>query len=94
MYRLCEDIINKDSLEEESFQNGLLEYPHYTRPEVFEDMDVPDILLSGHHKKIETWRLKQSLEKTMQNRPDLLKKALEESEMSTLYKKIIERKEY
>jgi len=64
---------DKDSIKEESFSNGLLEYPHYTRPEVFEDMKVPEILLSGNHGKIEKWRKEQSLERTKQQRPDLLK---------------------
>ncbi|MBB6479121.1 tRNA (guanosine(37)-N1)-methyltransferase TrmD [Spirochaeta isovalerica] len=72
VYRLCEGVITKESLEEESFQNALLEYPHYTRPEVFQGRGVPDILLSGHHAKIEKWRLKKQLEKTLANRPDLL----------------------
>ncbi|MBN2659102.1 MAG: tRNA (guanosine(37)-N1)-methyltransferase TrmD [Spirochaetales bacterium] len=76
VYRLCEGVITKESLEEESFQNSLLEYPHYTRPEVFQGRGVPDILLSGHHAKIEKWRLKKQLEKTMVNRPDLLKSGL------------------
>jgi tRNA (guanine37-N1)-methyltransferase len=56
-----------------SLTAGGLEYPQYTRPEVFRDMKVPDILLSGHHGEIEKWRRKQSLERTRQNRPDLLK---------------------
>ena len=61
-----------DSTKEESFSNGLLEYPHYTRPEVFRDMRVPEILLSGDHAKIAAWRKEQSLERTRQWRPDLL----------------------
>lgn len=73
VYRLCDGVIAQESLEEESFQNSLLEYPHYTRPEVFQGLKVPDILLSGHHAKIENWRLRKQLEKTMANRPDLLK---------------------
>jgi len=56
-----------------SLTAGGLEYPQYTRPEVFKDMKVPDILLSGHHGEIEKWRRQQSLERTRQNRPDLLK---------------------
>ena len=61
-----------DSTKDESFSNGLLEYPHYTRPEVFRDMRVPEILLSGDHAKIAAWRKEQSLERTRQWRPDLL----------------------
>jgi tRNA (guanine37-N1)-methyltransferase len=61
-----------DSSKEESFSDGLLEYPHYTRPEVFRDMRVPEILLSGDHAKIAAWRHQQSLDRTRQWRPDLL----------------------
>lgn len=75
VYRLIDGVINSESLEEESFSRGLLEYPHYTRPETFRGMKVPDILLSGHHANIERWRLKKSLEKTINNRPELLAKA-------------------
>lgn len=72
VYRLCDGVITRESLKEESFQNSLLEYPHYTRPEVFQGLKVPDILLSGHHANIENWRLRKQLEKTIANRPDLL----------------------
>jgi tRNA (guanine37-N1)-methyltransferase len=61
-----------DSAKTDSFSNGLLEYPQYTRPEVFRGMKVPDILLSGNHQKIAEWRKQQSLERTKNNRPDLL----------------------
>ncbi|GMO59389.1 MAG: tRNA (guanosine(37)-N1)-methyltransferase TrmD [Termitinemataceae bacterium] len=71
-YRLIDNVIKKESLLEESFESGLLEYPQWTRPEVFEGLKVPDILLSGHHENIRKWRLEQSLAKTQQNRPDLL----------------------
>ena len=70
--RLVPGVIAEGSLEEESFSRGLLEYPHYTRPEVFRGMRVPEVLLSGHHEKIRRWRLLKSIEKTMRNRPDLL----------------------
>lgn len=72
VYRLCEGVINRESLEEESFQNALLEYPHYTRPEVFKGMTVPEILRGGHHKNIGKWRMEKRIEKTKKNRPDLL----------------------
>lgn len=72
VYRLVEGVINGESLEEESFSDGLLEYPHYTRPEDFRDMRVPDILLSGHHTNIQKWRRRKSLEKTYRYRPELL----------------------
>jgi tRNA (guanine37-N1)-methyltransferase len=63
---------DEDSARDDSFSNGLLEYPHYTRPEVYRGMKVPDILLSGDHAKIAQWRRDQSLERTRQHRPDLL----------------------
>ena len=63
---------DEDSAKDDSFSNGLLEYPHYTRPEVFRDMKVPQILLSGDHGKIAEWRKQQSIERTRQNRPELL----------------------
>ena len=62
---------NQSSLEEESFEIGLLEYPHYTRPATWEGRDVPDVLLSGHHKKIKEWRQRCSEELTKQRRADL-----------------------
>jgi tRNA (guanine37-N1)-methyltransferase len=63
------------SLEEESHAQGLLEYPQYTRPAVFRDMPVPEILLSGHHAEIAKWRRRQSILRTARRRPDLLAKA-------------------
>lgn len=62
---------NKESAETESFENGLLEYPQYTRPVEFEGMRVPDILLSGHHANVDAWRLEKSMERTKKFRPDL-----------------------
>lgn len=70
--RLIPGVIEAQSLEEESFSNGLLEYPHYTRPKQFRGMDVPDILLSGHHAQIAAWRHARALELTRARRPDLL----------------------
>ena len=70
--RLVPGVITGESLEEESFSGGLLEYPHYTRPEEFRGMRVPEVLLSGHHEKIRQWRLLRSVEKTLKYRPDLL----------------------
>lgn len=63
---------NEASAEEESFHDNLLEYPQYTRPEVFSGLSVPQVLLSGHHKKIEEWRREQSVRRTYERRPDLL----------------------
>lgn len=65
---------DEDSAGQDSFANGLLDYAHYTRPEVFEGMAVPEILLSGNHEKIRRWRLKQSLGRTWLRRPDLFEK--------------------
>lgn len=70
--RLLDGAISSDSLAEESFSNGLLEYPQYTRPQTFKGLSVPDVLLSGHHANIEKWRKEKSLEITQKNRPDLL----------------------
>ena len=72
--RYIEGVLSEDSIKEESFSKDLLEYPQYTRPEVFEGMKVPEILLSGNHQKIDEWRKEQSLEITKKKRPDLLNK--------------------
>ncbi len=65
---------NENSSEEESFENGLLEYPQYTKPQIWEDKGVPDVLLSGDHAKIKDWRLSQSEAITRVRRPDLWQK--------------------
>lgn len=70
--RYIEGVLNKDSIEDESFSNGLLEYPQYTKPDNFEGIKVPDVLLSGHHENIRTWRRQKSLEVTYNKRPELL----------------------
>ena len=70
--RYVEGVLSNESTEEESFSNGLLEYPQYTRPEVFDNVKVPDVLISGHHENIRKWRKKKSLENTLKKRPDLL----------------------
>lgn len=71
--RLVPGVLNNDtSAEFETFHDNLLEYPQYTRPEEFMGKRVPDVLLSGHHKNIETWRREQSIKRTTQRRPDLL----------------------
>ena len=70
--RLLPGTVGADaSLDEESFEQGLLEYPHYTRPQTFEGRDIPAVLTSGHHQKIRDWRRAQSLELTKTRRPDL-----------------------
>ena len=63
---------NDESAAQESFTSGILDYPHYTRPECFENMKVPEVLLSGDHKKIKRWRQQQALKVTKERRPDLL----------------------
>ena len=71
--RLLPDALgDEDSSKDDSFSSGLLEYPQYTRPEVFREMKVPDILLSGDHAKITEWRRQQAIERTKKWRPDLL----------------------
>lgn len=72
--RLCEGVLASDEcFQDESHFNGLLEYPQYTRPEVWNDIPVPEVLLSGHHKNVEDWRKVQSLEITKERRPDMYK---------------------
>ena len=74
--RLIPGVLSQnESFEEESFKDDLLEYPHYTRPREFMGMSVPDVLLSGNHKKIEQWRLEESKKITKLRRPDLYKKS-------------------
>jgi tRNA (guanine37-N1)-methyltransferase len=73
-YRLVDEVITPESLEEESFSGGLLEYPQYTRPEVYGMLKVPELLLSGHHENIRRWRLKKRVEKTLAVRPDLIRR--------------------
>lgn len=74
--RLVPGVLNNDeSAEIESFHDNLLEYPQYTRPEVYEGRAVPEVLLSGHHKNIEEWRRRESIRRTFERRPDLLGEA-------------------
>ena len=80
VYRLIDGVISRESLEEESFSDGLLEYPQYTRPQIFRDRAVPEVLLSGHHEHIRKWRLERRIEKTLAVRPDLLSQIRRSSE--------------
>lgn len=73
--RYIEGVLTSDSIKDESFSNGLLEYPQYTKPETFHDVKVPDVLLSGHHANIDKWRRQESLKNTLKKRPELLEKA-------------------
>ncbi|MCC0628897.1 MULTISPECIES: tRNA (guanosine(37)-N1)-methyltransferase TrmD [unclassified Clostridioides] len=76
--RLIPGVLNQEeSFEEESFENNLLEYPHYTRPRDFEGLKVPEVLLSGNHKKIDEWRREESIRITKERRFDLYKKSKE-----------------
>lgn len=72
--RYIEGVLSKESSKEESFSDGLLEYPQYTRPEIFLDKKVPEVLISGNHANIDKWRRKESLKNTFLKRPELLKK--------------------
>jgi tRNA (guanine37-N1)-methyltransferase len=76
-YRLVDQVITPESLAEETFSGGLLEYPQYTRPELYDTLQVPDVLLSGHHENIRRWRLRRRVEKTWALRPDLIRRGLE-----------------
>lgn len=88
--RLLDHAIRKESYMDDSFSTGLLEYPQYTRPIEYDGMRVPDVLLSGNHKNIETFRKKESLRRTYKKRPDLLKNYKLNKEEEKLLKEIIE----
>lgn len=85
--RYVEGVLKDGSTIEESFSQGLLEYPQYTKPEVFEGQQVPEVLRSGNHQMIDKWRREQSLKRTLEKRPDLLEKV----ELSDEDKKILEK---
>ena len=72
--RLLPGVIEEESHKNDSFNNNLLDYPTYTKPRIYKGMEVPEVLLSGDHKKIANWRMEQSLKKTKEKRPDLLSK--------------------
>ncbi|HYS54949.1 MAG TPA: tRNA (guanosine(37)-N1)-methyltransferase TrmD [Thermoanaerobaculia bacterium] len=87
--RLVEGVVgNADSVVADSFYEGLLDYPHYTRPEEIRGRRVPDVLLSGHHENIRKWRKEQSLRETVQKRPDLLKTAELDDEAKEILRRI------
>lgn len=90
VYRLIDGVISGESLQEESYCGGLLEYPQYTRPPVYRGMAVPDILVSGDHEKIRRWRLKKSLERTLRVRPDLVWAARQAGQLSSEAETMIE----
>ena len=79
--RLVPDVVGDEgSILEESFEDNRLEYPQYTKPREFRGLKVPDVLLSGHHKKIQEWQLKEALKKTAEMRPDLLNKKADQAD--------------
>lgn len=84
--RLIPGVITKSSYENDSFFNGLLDYPQYTRPAEYMGLKVPNVLLSGNHKNTREWRMKESLRRTYLRRPDLLEK----KELSKLEKKLLD----
>ncbi len=86
--RLIPGVIKKESYEQDSFYNGLLDYPHYTRPASYNGLEVPQVLTSGHHKNIDTWRKKQSLKRTYLRRPDLLENREFTKEEKKLFEEI------
>ena len=87
--RLVEGVVgNADSVVADSFYEGLLDYPHYTRPEEIRGRRVPDVLLSGHHENIRKWRKEQALRETLEKRPDLLKTADLDDEAREILRRI------
>ncbi len=87
--RLIPGVLGSDSrIDGESFYDGLLEYPQYTRPREFEGFEVPNVLLEGHHEKIRLWRRKMSLMRTMKHRPDLVASIKADAEMKRIIKEI------
>jgi tRNA (guanine37-N1)-methyltransferase len=92
--RLCPGVLgDDDSSKEESFTWGILDYPHYTRPPEFMGRVVPGMLLSGNHAKIAEWRRKEALKRTLENRPDLLKKAVLSAEDKKMLQELCSQKE-
>ncbi|WP_313070138.1 tRNA (guanosine(37)-N1)-methyltransferase TrmD [Lacrimispora sp.] len=92
--RLIPGVLNNDtSAEFESFQDNLLEYPQYTRPEEYKGLKVPEVLLSGHHKNIDAWRREQSIQRTLERRPDLLEEAILSKKEAEYLKKLVNTRE-
>ena len=89
--RLIPGVLGKEeSFMEESYSDGLLEYPQYTRPPVYNGMKVPEVLLSGNHENIRKWRLKKRIQKTLRNRPDLIWNTKLNGQLSLEAQKMIE----
>lgn len=91
--RLVPGVLSEGSSEIETFHDNLLEYPQYTRPEVWMDRQVPEVLLSGHHENVEKWQRKKSIERTLENRPDLLKDARLSKEERKYLEELIKNRE-
>lgn len=91
--RLLPGVINEESHLNDSFNNDLLDYPQYTKPQEYRGMKVPDVLLSGDHKKIDEWRREEQIKKTKKQRPDLLKESEEEKTLDEELTKTEEEKE-
>ena len=90
--RLVPGVLNNEtSAEFESFHDNLLEYPHYTRPETFMGKRVPEVLLTGHHKNIDAWRRKKSVERTLERRPELLKDAVLSAKEKEYLRELLEK---
>ncbi len=90
VYRLIDGVITPESLDEESYSGGLLEYPQYTHPAVYKGMEVPQVLTEGNHELIRKWRLKKRLQKTLANRPDLISSARLKGQLTPEAEKMIE----
>lgn len=88
--RLIKGVISEDSIEVESFEDSLLEYPQYTRPADYKGLKVPDILLSGHHQNIAWWQQKEAIRKTYLHRKDLLKKATLNKQQLKMLEEVID----
>ncbi len=82
---------DQESVREDSFEGGLLDFPHYTRPRVFRDLPVPDVLVSGHHERIRQWRLRKRLEETARCRPDLFWRYQPAKDEEDVYRVVAER---
>ena len=90
VYRLRPGVISGESLEEESFSKGLLEYPQYTRPAIYDLLQVPDVVVSGNHAQIARWRLKASIAKTLAYRPELLSEDKLPEDVGRLLREVID----
>ena len=91
--RLVDGVLgNEASAQEESFSGIWLEYPQYTRPRVFHDQPVPEVLVSGHHARIEAWRLEKSMELTLERRPDLIIPEAMSPAEKKVYEKVLRKK--